>query len=93
MLRRDEGVTLLLQQIRDEAHRFAIMGHRSQRGKSRRRSVLEDIDGIGPVRRKRLLNRFGSLAGMRAATIDEIAGVQGVGPELAAEIFARLHSE
>jgi excinuclease ABC subunit C len=81
----------LVQQVRDEAHRFAITGHRGRRQKARVTSRLEDIPGIGPRRRANLLRHFGGLAGLRSAGIEEIAGVEGVNAALAARIYAALH--
>jgi excinuclease ABC subunit C len=80
-----------IQQVRDEAHRFAITGHRGRRAKARETSRLEDIPGIGPRRRAALLKHFGGLAGLRLAGAEEIAGVDGVSAALAARIYASLH--
>jgi excinuclease ABC subunit C len=81
----------LVQQIRDEAHRFAITGHRQRRGKAKTRSVLEDISGIGPKRRARLLQQFGGLQGLARAGIDDIRTVEGISDKLAREIYAAFH--
>ena len=81
----------LIQQVRDEAHRFAITGHRGKRQKARMTSKLEDIPGIGPRRRASLLKHFGGLAGLKAAGADEIARVDGVNAALAERIYANLH--
>jgi excinuclease ABC subunit C len=81
----------LIQQVRDEAHRFAITGHRGRRQKARVSSRLEEIPGIGPRRRANLLRHFGGLAGLRAAGVEEIARVEGVNAALAGRIYAALH--
>jgi excinuclease ABC subunit C len=80
-----------IQQIRDEAHRFAITGHRGRRQKKRDVSKLEDIPGIGPRRRSALLKHFGGLAALKEAGNEEIARVAGVNEALAARIYASLH--
>ena len=81
----------LLQHIRDEAHRFAITGHRAQRGKKRKQSELEQIAGVGPKRRRQLLLHFGSPAGVRGASIEELAKVPGISGNIADQIYSALH--
>ncbi len=85
LARSSEGL-YLLQRIRDEAHRFAITHHRSRRSKSMVESLLDDVPGLGEVRRKTLLKYFGSLKKLRLADVDEIAQVPGIGPQTAAAI-------
>ncbi|VXC26707.1 excinuclease UvrABC, endonuclease subunit [Pseudomonas sp. 8AS] len=89
----DSPALHLIQQIRDEAHRFAITGHRARRGKARRTSSLEDVAGIGPKRRRELLKHFGGLQELNRASIEEIAKAPGISKKLAESIYAALHSE
>ncbi len=85
LARTSEGL-YLLQRVRDEAHRFAITHHRSRRSKTMVESVLDDVPGLGEVRRKTLMKHFGSLKKLREADVEEIATVPGIGPQTAAAI-------
>ncbi|MFS0394235.1 excinuclease ABC subunit UvrC [Corynebacterium striatum] len=92
ILPRTSQALFLLQQIRDEAHRFAITYHRQQRSKRMRSSVLDSVPGLGPQRRTDLVKHFGSVKKLKEASVDEIAAVKGFGPKLASVVFEHLHS-
>jgi excinuclease ABC subunit C len=82
----------LVMRIRDEAHRFAVDYHRKRRGKAMTSSALDKLEGVGPVRKKRLMTAFGSVAAIRRATVDEIAAVKGMSPSLASTVKAALNA-
>jgi excinuclease ABC subunit C len=91
ILPRTSEALYLLQRVRDEAHRTAISLHRKRRGKRATASVLDDIPGLGPARAKALIRHFGSVKRLKAASESELVEVSGVGPVLAASVFAALH--
>jgi excinuclease ABC subunit C len=87
----DSPALRLIQRVRDEAHRFAITGHRQSRDRSRRESWLEEIPGLGPKRRRELLKAFGGLQGIRQASVEDLAKVHGISRQLAEEIYERMN--
>ncbi len=89
--RADDGGLLALQAIRDEAHRFAITGHRGRREKARTGSLLDEIEGIGARRRSALLKQFGGIQGVVGAGVEELMQVKGIDRALAERIYAHLH--
>jgi len=89
----DSPALHLIQQIRDEAHRFAITGHRQRRGKARRHSTLEDIPGVGEKRRQGLLKRLGGMQEVASAGVEDLASVPGISPSLAQRIYETFHEK
>lgn len=89
----DSPALHLLQQVRDEAHRFAITGHRQRRGKARKSSTLEQIEGLGPKRRQKLLQQFGGLQEVQRAGVEDLANVDGISKPLAQKIYDVFHGD
>lgn len=89
----DSAALHLLQQIRDEAHRFAITGHRTRRGKARQRSRLDDVPGLGPKRRQNILKQFGGLKAVSRAGVDDLARVPGISRDLAQRVYDTFHGD
>jgi len=87
----DSSALHLIQRVRDEAHRFAITGHRRRRAKRHSQSILETIPGLGPVKRRELLKQFGGMQGILRAGVDDFVQIRGLGRELAEAIYEHLH--
>jgi excinuclease ABC subunit C len=90
MLPRDSQALFLVQRVRDEAHRFAVTFHRSRRSKAAFHSRLDDVPGIGPTRKKALIRAFGSVRGVKNATVDELVAIEGITPSIAEQIKSVL---
>jgi excinuclease ABC subunit C len=90
-LEADSAALHFIQRVRDEAHRFAITGHRRRRARRYRESILETIPGLGPARRRRLLTHFGGLQGVLRAGVGDLEQVSGVGGAMARAIYEHLH--
>jgi excinuclease ABC subunit C len=93
MLSPDNPALQLIQRIRDEAHRFAVAGHRTRRGRARVTSVLEGIQGLGAKRRQQLLKQFGGLQEIKRAGVEDLAQVRGISRALAQRIYDTLHPD
>jgi excinuclease ABC subunit C len=91
VLAHDTPALQLLQRVRDEAHRFAITHHRTRRDRELTTSLLDDLPGIGPARKRTLLNHFGSPDAVLAATREQLEGVRGLPPKVARELYTTLH--